>query len=170
MKEKIIKNKQTILIILGVIIALIIILFKIFGGSKDSSKIEIVRSSSKFYTVSNCVSRYLNYLYSEDTDNILLLLNSTYKKNNNINSNNLFDKISKLDDSYDFEARKMYEKVINEHIVKYYVYGYLSNNYFDYDNQIEYYIIIYLNSKDFTYSVEPYDGNIFKNGDNDEKK
>ena len=169
MKEKILKNKQTILIILGVIIALIIILFKIFGGSKDSSKIEIVRSSSKFYTVSNCVSRYLNYLYSEDTDNILLLLNSTYKKNNNINSNNLFDKISKLDDSYDFEARKMYEKVINEHIVKYYVYGYLSNNSFDFDNKIEYYIVIYLNSKNSTYSVEPYNGDIFKNGDNDEK-
>lgn len=172
MKEKILENKKNILIILGVIVAIILIIIRLFIGSSNDRDINIVKSSSRFYTVSNCVSRYINYLYSEDTDNILLILDSSYKKKNKINSDNLFDKIGKLDEFYDFEARKMYEEVVNEHLVKYYVYGYLNiNDIFNNESSSkDYYIIIYLDSKNSTYSVEPYDGKLFKNGGINERK
>lgn len=165
MKNLIKKNKKMILISLLIILIIIILLFKIFADNKKDSKITIVTSSSKFYTVSSCVSRYLNYLYSEDVDNIVLLLDNSYKKKNNINTNNVFSNIDKLDFLYSFQARKMYEQKINDSITKYYVYGYLIKEDIDYNNdKKDYYIIIYLNSRDMLYSVTPYDGDIFING------
>lgn len=172
MKEKIIKNKQNILILFGIIIVLIIVLIKIFGGNEDNNNIEIVKSSSRFYTISNCVSRFINYLYSEETDNLLLLLESNYKKKNKINEENLYSKINKLDNYYNFEARKIYQEIINDHKIKYYVFGYLGLNdiFANYNEKNEFYIIVYLDRKDSTYSIEPYNGKIFKNGDLNEKR
>lgn len=172
MKEKIKNNKQIILFIIGVVVAIIIIFIKIFGGNDDNKNIDIVKSSSRFYTVSNCVSRYINYLYSEETDNLLLLLDSNYKKKNKINQNNLYDKINKLENYYNFEAKKIYEENINNHKVKYYVYGYLTVDdvFNSVSDKADFYIIVYLDSKDSTYSVEPYDGKIFTNGDMNEER
>lgn len=172
MKEIIVKNKKNILIILGVIIAIVVLIIKIFFGNDKQSNINIVKSSSKFYTVSNCVSRYINYLYSEDIDNVILLLEKNYKKKNNINNDNLFKKINKLDNFYSFSPTKMYEEVINDNLTKYYVKGYLVPDDLDFfeTNKVEYYIIVYFNNKKSTYSIVPYDGKLFKNGDNNEKK
>ena len=87
MKEKFL-NKRNILIIIFCLIIILVILYKIFSSPSKKNNIDIVKSSSKFYTVSSCISRYLNYLSSNDTDNILLLLDNSFKKKNKINSNN----------------------------------------------------------------------------------
>lgn len=160
-------NKKKILIVVFGILAIVLLIFRFFNVSKDDNKINIVKSSSKFYTVSGCVNRYLSYLYTEDIDNLLILIDKSYKKGNNISKNNFFEKISKLDGKYTFEARKMYEQVINDNITKYYVKGYLIKEGInsDINNKIDYYIIINLDVKNSTYSVIPYDGDIFISGD-----
>lgn len=167
MKEFVIKNKNKILIFVLLFLVVVVFLFKIFSDDNKKSKISIVTSSSKFYTVSSCISRYINYLYSEDVDNIILLLDNSYRKKNNIDASNLFDNIEKFDSFYSFQARKMYEEKINDSITKYYVYGYLLKEELDnynYSEKKDYYIIIYLNSTKDLYSVAPYDGDIFING------
>lgn len=160
------KNKNNILILLGVLISVIIILFRIFSKDVNNYSITIVDSPSKFYTVSNCVSRYINYVYAEDVDNIILLIDDSFKKKNGITNNNVFDKIDKFDNLYSFQARKMYQQVVNDNVTKYYVKGYLIVD--DISNVIsemkDYYIIVYLDTKNSTYSVTPYDGKIFVEG------
>lgn len=168
MKENVWSDKRKLLIIGFGILAIIVLFIHFFFGNKDDNKINIVKSSSKFYTVSSCVNRYLSYLYAEDVDNLLILLDNNYKKKNDINSNNFFDKISKLDNNYSFEARKMYEQVINDNVTKYYVKGYLIkegiNSY--YNEKKDFYLIVNLDTKNSTYSVIPYEGDIFINGGN----
>ena len=168
MREKLWKNRKILFIIIFGILAIIVLLISFFGESNVDNKIKIVKSSSKFYTVSSCVNRYLSYLYAEDVDNLLILLDNNYKKKNDINSNNFFDKISKLDNNYSFEARKMYEQVINDNVTKYYVKGYLIkegiNSY--YNDKKDFYLIVNLDTKNSTYSVIPYEGDIFINGGN----
>lgn len=86
-------KKRTLLIIGFGILAIILLIIHFIGGNKDDNKINIVKSSSKFYTVSGCVNRYLNYLYSEDVDNLMLLIDKSYKNKNNINSKNFLIKL-----------------------------------------------------------------------------
>lgn len=168
MNEKVWTKKNIIIISLLIVLAIGILIYKFFIGNNDGdSSIKIVTSNSKFYTVSSCVDRYLDYLINEDSDNLLLLLDKSYKKNNNLNKDNLFSKIDKFDGLYSFEARKMYQEIINDDLTKYYVFGYLIKEDIDYDiNDIgkPFYIIVYLNTSNMLYSIVPYDGKIFVNG------
>lgn len=169
MKEKISKNRNTIIIVIFGIIAIILVLVQIFGGSKDKNKIDIVTSTSKFYTVSNCVYRYVTYLQTKDTDNLLLLLDSKYKSKNNINSNNVLNNLINLDKLYNFEARKMYEEKINDNITKYYVYGYLIEDDIDSNNSMDFYVIVTMDTNNKIFSITPYDGEIFGGSDEEGK-
>ena len=171
MREKLWKNRKILFIIIFGFLAIIVLLISFFGESNVDNKIKIVKSSSKFYTVSGCVNRYLNYLYSEDVDSLLILIDKSYKNNNNINKNNFFDKIGKLDNLYTFEARKIYEQVINDNITKYYVKGYLLEEGINSNLSVksDYYLIVNLDTKNSTYSIIPYDGELFLNGGKNEK-
>lgn len=160
-------KKSKILIIIFGILAIVLLFIRFFSTGNDSSKVYIVKSSSKFYTVSGCVNRYLNYLYNEDIDNLIILLDDSFIKDNNVSKKNLFDKISKLDGKYTFEARKMYEQVLSKNVTKYYIKGYLVKEGINsnINDKIDYYLIIILDVNNSTYSVIPYDGDIFINGD-----
>lgn len=172
MKNKFYKNKKNIVMIILILFLIGFLIFRIIS-SIESKKVEIVTSSSKFYTVSNCVSRYIYLLYSEDIDNLLLVLDNSYEKDNKVTKNNLLDKIGKLDSLYSFEARKIYQQEVNDDVIKYYVFGYLKKETLDYvsdDEKKDFYLIVLLNSKKMTYSIIPYNGEIFVKEVNDERK
>ncbi len=172
MEETKMTKKKIFMISLLVIVAIVLILFKILYKN-ETNNYTIVTSSSKFYTVSSCVNRYVNYLYTKDDSKIFEILDSEYKRKNSINKNNLFNKIQKLDKNYSFEARKMYQEEINENVVKYYVKGYLIENVLSdslIENGLDFYLIVYLDSKNSTYSVVPYDGKIFLEEEQNEKR
>ena len=122
MEEQVWTKKKKILIACLGILAVGLLIYNIFFLSNGKNDIEIVKSSSKFYTVSNCVYRYITYVQSKSSDNVLLTLDSKYKKDNNINKDNIFEKINVLDGNYNFEGRKMYQQKINDDTTKYYVY------------------------------------------------
>lgn len=167
MEEQVWTKKRTILITFFGILAIGLLIYNFFFTNKSENDIEIVKSSSKFYTVSNCVYRYLTYVEAKNSDNILLLLDNKYKKDNSIDKNNVIDIIGSLDGNYSFEGRKMYEQRINDNTEKYYVYGYLRKEVMNpslAEDPIEYYIIVTLDTKNQTFSITPYDGEIFVNG------
>ena len=165
MEENVWAKKRIILISAFGLLAIVLIFIQIFGGKKNNNDIEIVTSTSKFYTVSNCVYRYITYLQSKDVDSLILLLDNSYKKSNNISKENVLDKLDKLDSTYNFEGRKMYQQEITENTTKYYVYGYLREETINNDgNKQDFYIVVTLNNKDKTFSITPYDGEIFING------
>ncbi len=160
----------------NIIIVFIFILI-IFGGiyvaekqnpkvnKKEPEKIKILDNYNKFFTISNAASSYIRFLNNEDQDNVYLLLNDEYKKENNITKENI---ISKLDFNSKnglvmFEAKKIYYENINDNNIKYYLFGYINvdqmNTYSD--KEEEYYLIINLDTKNQLFDVVPYDGEIF---------
>lgn len=168
MNDNIWTKKRIIIICFFGILAIALIIFRLIGN-KAKNEINIVTSSSKFYTVSNCVYRYLTYVNAQDGESVIKLLDNSYKEKEKITKDNVFEKITVYENAYTFEARKMYQEKVNKDITKYYVYGYLRENTLDADftnTHLDYYIIVILNTKNKTFSIIPYKGDIFINGGN----
>lgn len=163
------KNENNKLLIIIFIALVIILLLVYYFKEKNEDKNyytapEVVTNNSNFYTVSSCVSKYISYLYSKDVDNLLVLLNQKYIDKFNIDSNNIFDYIQPLSSYQTFKAKKMYFSQVDKHIYKYYVYGVLEEEYIDSIGKYvsDLYVIVYLNEDGMTFSIEPYDGEMFK--------
>lgn len=169
------KTKLTAAIL--AVVALLVVGISYFQNQEkdEENKINIVENYSEFYTVDSCVYRFTTYLSSNDTESILLSISDSYKEKNNINENNVIDKFTSVEEDSIFVAQKMYYEIINKNVTKYYVYGNIQKNQiFDNDiiNTLEktsMYLIVYLDKENKTFSIEPYDGKIFINGDNYEE-
>lgn len=169
MKNRADRNEKILAIVI-VIAVLILGVYKLFFEKDDiveekidTETISLVKDNSKFYTVSSCVSKYINYLSYEETENLLTLLSNNYKQNNSIDSNNIYNYINKLNAPSSFEPKKMFEQRISKNIYKYYVSGYLQEETLDsISMKQEYYIIVIMDEKSMTFEIEPYDGSLFK--------
>ena len=155
MEEYELKNIKGIIIFL-VILAAFYGIYKIFVEDKSTNtkeeKAQVVNNYNRFYTVS-----------SNNTQNIVTLIDESYKKKNKINEDNVYDYIEKLDGVYDFLPKKMYYKEINKYLTKYYVYGKIKKSLINGNsNSSDYYIIVILDSQNMTFAIEPYDGTMFK--------
>ncbi len=164
--RKILQNKNYILagIITILIIILIIVVNKttIINNDKINKNYILVNNPSNFFTIENCINKFISTIYSKDLDKVLLILNDDYINNHGINKNNIYKYIPNLSGKTTFQAKKIYKKNNN-----YYVYGYLVKETID-DLKItdDYYVIIHV-SKDNIFDITPYNGEIFK-GDSNE--
>lgn len=162
------QNKDKMLMIILVILVLALVCVFLLRDKDEkgaySNQPLIVTDNSSFYTVSSCVSKYVGYLYNKDIDNLLILLNQKYIEKNKIDSNNIFEYLGTLNSYQTFKAKKMYVKQVDDHIYKYYVYGILEEEFIDSNAKYvgDLYMIVYLNEDGMTFSVEPYNGEIFK--------
>ena len=158
------------------IILIIVLLFIMFLGlfvveshnpkspsKENANNKELVKDYSRFFSISNAADKYISYLGKQDKENLILLLSDQYIKEHKINNDNILNKIDLLDKEYSFEAKKIYQSRINDNIIKYYIYGHLTENAITgYKKPIDYYLIINLDEKTSLYDVTPYDGHIFK--------
>lgn len=160
------KNQKVLAIVL-VIAVIVLFGYKLFFNKNnknniDTETIELVKDNNKFFTVAGCIDKYLINLSSDNTENVLILLDEMYKKNNNINSNNLYSFIKKIDNYYGFITKKMYVQRESKSKYKYYVYGLIEKGIEDsYKNYDDYYVIVTLDESNLTFSVQPYDGEMF---------
>ena len=162
------KNKKIFLIIL-VIAVLCLGIYKLFFEGKkikeesiDTETISIVTNPNDFYTVSSCVSKYLSYLSIGDTEKIFILLSDEYKKNNEVTKDNLYIFLNQLSGVYNFNPKKMFVQQINKNVYKFYVYGVISEEMMDLaSDETDFYIVVILDRENTTFSIEPYDGNVF---------
>ncbi len=155
------KNNLFIAILIIVIIIFLVIINKNEKESNTKENYVTINNPSNFFTIENCINKFINTLYTKDTDNILLLLNDDYINNHGINKNNLFNYISEINQKTSFKAKKIY-KYNNS----YYVYGYLTEETIDSLNiQDDYYIIIHIDDNNI-FDITPYDGSIFKGENN----
>ncbi len=160
--------------ILVAIILLVISLFVILGiflTNKDrkqnaeivpeesiSSKIERVKSATAFYTVENCVNKYLVYLSERNTNIIFNLLDENYKKELNITEQNVLQHVENINGNYTFSAKDMYYET-NGDIQKYYVTGELVQDALPdvlTGENIEFNITVILDMKNSIFSIIPY--------------
>ncbi|NLL02456.1 MAG: hypothetical protein GX265_05515 [Mollicutes bacterium] len=132
--------------------------------NKKTEKITLVKDYSRFFTISNAGNKYIQYLKNKDKDNLIILLNESYLTLNDINENNVLEKLTLLSSgNYSFEARKMYQENKNKNLIRYYIKGDLTKEVMDeYQRPTDYYLIIDLDIKNMTFSVTPYDGKLFK--------
>ena len=168
------KKNIIILVIIAIILISGIIVYETFFNKStvnEETEVAILKDNSRFYTVSSCINRYLTYLTNKDINNLFLLVDEEYKKENNIDKNNILEYLPKLNKRYNFKARKMYEQELNDKYTKYYIYGLLIEDLFNEEdsikNTLDFYTIVTINSKDHTYSITPYDGEMFIGGSND---
>ncbi len=163
------RNKKILAIVL-VVAVLFLGIYKIFFDKEkveiesiDTETISVVKDNSRFFTVSSCVSKYINYLQTQDTENLLILLSKEYKDNNSVNSDNLYNYINKINGNKTFSPKKMFQQRISKSIYKYYVYGFTQEELMDsISPKQDYYLIVILDEETMTFSVEPYDGSMFK--------
>lgn len=172
MKDK----SKLVAIILVIITILVVILTYIFDktAQKKENKIEIVTNYSNFYTVDSCLYRTITYVASKDNESLLSVLSDKYKKENNVDSNNVLSLFSSIEEDSIFISKKMYFEQINNNITKYYVYGHIKKNQIVDDEltiEDEYkesYFVVYLDTENKIFAIEPYNGDIFIGGENNE--
>ncbi len=150
--------------IFAITISLIIFVGLLFLSNyvnKDSEevKLEYVTSPNIFFTVENCVNKYIQVLQAKDTTAVYNLIDKKYRNDNGITINNALANNKNLGDYNSFTAEKILEDRDNKNT--YYVKGYLTSSMnidTDYTgNRTSYSLIIMLDFKTHTYSVIPKD-------------
>ncbi len=173
------KDKSKLIAIVLVVVTLVVVivtnLFKDNENISLDTDIYIVSNYSNFYTVNSCLYRTISYISTKDKNNLFLLLSEDYKKENNITEDNVLSLFSNVESDSTFVSNKMYYQKLNNDITKYFVKGYIEKNQiFDDDiisaqNQEEVYFIVYIDSLNKIFSIEPYDGKLFIEGVKNEK-
>ena len=143
MKE--IKKSDYILIgVLSLLVVLLIIMFNIKNSNnniKEESDIKVVNNLSTFFTVEATANKYIKELYNQNIDNLLILLDDNYIKDNVIDKNNVLNKLDKLEGTYNYKLKKIYEQDYGDY-TKYYLYGLLQKDIInEYDYGTDYYLI-----------------------------
>lgn len=169
------KSKLTAIILASLTILVVIISIVTKNNNRqDNNEILVVENASNFYTVNSCLYRLVTYISSQDKDSLLLVLSDDYKSKNSVTKDNVMNLFPNIDITSTFVSEKMYYSLLSENITKYYVKGYIENNQI-YDEEVlqdsnseSIYFIVYLDTEQNIFSIEPYDGKIFIEGDLDE--
>ena len=166
------KDKSKLTAVILVIVTIIVVVISFLTNKPEENKvgdINIVRNYSNFYTVDSCLYRTVTYISSNDKESLYLVMDENYKKENNITEENVMDLFSSINENSTFLSRKMYYQEINDNITKYYVYGYAQQNqiFDDFEtNKLAYtdmYFIVYMDTTNKTFSIEPYSKDLFDN-------
>ena len=171
------KDKSKLTAIILVVLVIIVVIVTSFYNKNDKineNEISIVTNYSNFYTVNSCLYRFITYLSSNDRESLILVLDDNYEKNQKVTIENVMEFLPRVDSDSTFTSKKMYYEKLNNNITKYYVYGNIEKNLLyengtvdNYENK-DVYFIVYLDSTSKTFSVEPYSGKIFTDGEEDE--
>ncbi len=140
------------------------------GEAEEEEKSDQIRDPEEFFTVSSCVSQYLDFLnknyeiyYGYDDNNnytqitnpseiILEVLSEKYIKEKNISKDNLQKYIQLFEDKVSFVPLKM-RMIENAEVQKYLVYGIIESL----DNKYlrDMYLFVNLDGLNTTFSIEP---------------
>ncbi len=154
------KNIVYILIILVLYTIIALLLSKIKFNKTEITKVD---NYSVFYTLSNSLNTYLTYLSEENTE-VYNIVEDKYKEQNVITKENVISKLKDFNiDAPSFRAEEMLYESVDKNINKYYVRGKLVNVGEDeYKIIKDYYLNIYVDSRNNTFMISPYDGSLFK--------
>ncbi len=160
-------------VIAGIIIIFVIIMYnnvKDLQQQEEKSIIskaeynkEKVISPSEFFTVANCINSYTTYIMENDKEKIYAVLDQEYINKHHITKDNVLQFVPSISLEYSPSCRKMYRKRINNHVVSYYVHFEIEENVLEgLGNKKDLYAIVYLVENKMMYSIEPYEGEVFK--------
>lgn len=159
------KNKKIIAIVLVILVIIVlgINLFKDNDKDKIDKSINLLEDRNRFFEVSNSVDKFIKFVSSRDNDSVYKILNEEYLKNNNITKENVLNIVPNISGNYVFGATSMYEQQLDKTTYKYYVKGYYYQETIDGNSsKTDYYVIVYFYTKSMTFSIEPYNGEMFE--------
>ena len=118
-------------------------------------ELKVVENREDFYTAKSCVEKYINYIVNGDNEAVYNVLDDAYINQNNINKNNIFQIVQKLNNNQIFTPIKMkFIEIDNKQI--YTVYGNIREDKLnERANEIEFNITVILNKLNNTFSVIP---------------
>ena len=131
---------------------------------KENEEYKLLNDYSRFFTVNSCVYKYIQYLQKEDFDSLFKVLDNDFVNNANISSNNIYNYLPNISDGiYNFVSKKIYYTKVNDSYITYYVYGYMVEELMDSVGVKEYYTYkVNLDTSNQTFSIAPYNGDLFE--------
>lgn len=162
--RKIIIMLIILLIIFALILGVVIILFLNNETSSDnvdsadysvtlSTTIEPVNDYNNYYTVNNAIVMYFNYIYEKNSEAICDILEEEYQNNHNITPENVLEQVVTIEDEhFSFDIEEAYNKESYQ-TPTYCIYGQL--NLLDSQTSTDYYFIVYTDTGNMTYIIEP---------------
>ena len=147
------KDDIKTLIVIVIICTLITVLVLLLNRKSNVEKMEIVTDYNTFFSVSNCVNDYINYLTKEDSEAIYNLLSSDYVGTEDTGITSTYPENS----SAVIDSIK--EIKLNSRQIIYYVTGKIIQNNFDETSVIDndFSIIVLIDYNNITYSIIPVD-------------
>ena len=111
-------DKKKILAIFLAIVAVTTIIISTFfkKSAEETADILIVKNPSEFFTVNSCLYRTITYAYNKDEDSLLKVLDRKYKKDNNINKENVLKIFPNISGEVTFVSKKMYYQEFSNNI------------------------------------------------------
>ncbi len=117
---------------------------------------EKVKEANTFYTVRNCVERYLGYVAQKDIESLMQVLDKSYIQKEQITSINIEEKINDLGVSKIYTAKTMYQEKNDENIKTYYVSGTVRDDIMDMQTEEKpFYVTVKLDTVNQTFSIMP---------------
>ena len=124
---------------------------------KESYIIEKEKNPTRFYTVQECIQKYIDYISNDDAQAVLDILNKEYIEQNDINLNNVINSVSIYSES-EFNAMQI-ETLMGNVSAQYRVYGYaLDNN----NNKEHLYYKVKLDLNNMTFEITPFHSDILE--------
>ena len=130
---------------------------------KEEIRISPVINHTRFVTVNDCINRFYGYLSSRAYDKALNVLSPKYVIDAEINYHNIIDRLNIKFATYSYVSEEMYFVELKNNITLYYVRGYLVDDAIETANKsIELFFEVYLDQNNMTFSLNPYNGEVFK--------
>lgn len=151
-----IKTLIVVLIVCTVCVSLVLIL----NIKKNYDKLDYVNDYNEFFSISNCINNYINYLSNKNSDAVFSLLDTSYTTNNLIDTNNVLNTINYEQDVSVSIKELKYTKV-KENII-YYIKASLYKNTFTGSTKLDetFEALILLDLSNSSYSIIPIDNNL----------
>lgn len=178
-KEKILNKSFYINLILIIIVIIVLIANnKLTNNHNDkdyiNNNIIALTNDNRYLTISSIVDNYISYVKYQNVDNIMSILDKKYIEVNDINSNNIFEKIELYSTNYAASVREAYQVRSYNNIYIYYIKAKLIEEKFDSFTQRyirDIYYKITINENDITFAISPLEKEEYINkvGELDEK-
>ncbi len=175
---KIFKKILILLIILLMVLLIILLIKKDIIIQENKEKINYngqfekeeyyteVTNPVMYFTVKECLDKYVNYLSEYNNDILYNLLEDSYKNENGITMENLSNYIQKIDENSVAKIQRMYVEE-KDNIQTYFIYAKLviddnlNGDITKSESSKDFYITIILDINNKTYAVIPNDGGVF---------
>ena len=156
-------DKRTIIVVSIVCVICVTIIF-FFSRKSNVERLAAVDDYATYFSVTDIVDEYIDYLSSEDEDNLLNILYSEYIVNNNINDSNVLDYLSDYPETASFSSNNIYSVNIGKNYL-YYVTGKIIEIGYNVTNIIDdnFKIVILNDVSNNSYSIYPVDGSNYEN-------